>query len=87
MEVSLRRGRLRTILKQGTRGDSGKFTTEPDAKVDQPGALSSLDTPFFYFDLQSAVRAAELGAVASDSKIDKRSTRSYDKEFGPSNDL
>ncbi|KLO18575.1 high affinity sulfate permease [Schizopora paradoxa] len=65
--------------------DSGKFTTETTEnapKIDQYGALSSLDTPFFHFDLQSAVRAAELGANASDSKIDRRSTRSYDKDFG-----
>lgn len=67
--------------------DSGKFTTETAenaSKVDQYGALSSLDTPFFHFDLQSAVRAAELGANASDSKIDRRSTQSYDKDFVPS---
>lgn len=37
------------------------------ARSDEPGAITSSETPFFHFDLTSAVRAAELGATKVDS--------------------
>lgn len=37
------------------------------ARSDEAGAITSSETPFFHFDLASAVRAAELGATKVDS--------------------
>ena len=38
------------------------------AHNDEAGSITSSDTPFFHFDLATAVRTAELGAVKPDSR-------------------
>lgn len=73
------------VIQQKDIGSSTPSNLHTNATVDEHGALTSHATPFFHFDLASAVRAAELGTTAkyqtSSQEKDRSSVVTDDADY------